>query len=46
MRLGCALLVDADGHAWVTRGMAARFQWQRELPEAARIDAGEACGTP
>lgn len=45
MALGCALLIDADGRAWVTRGMAARFQWQRELPEAKRIDSGGSCGT-
>jgi thiamine biosynthesis lipoprotein len=45
MALGCALLVDADGKVWITRGMAARFAWQRDLPEAARIDGGEGCGT-
>ena len=45
MRLRCALLVDAGGRAHVTSGMAARFAWQRELPEAARIDTGEGCGT-
>lgn len=45
MALGCALLIDAEGRAWITRGMAARFQWQREVPEAARVDTGEDCGT-
>ncbi len=45
LRLGCALLVDADGGAWITSGMATRFEWQRSLPEAARIDLGEGCGT-
>lgn len=45
MALGCALLVDSEGRAWMTRGMAARFQWQRELPEAKRVDTGADCGT-
>jgi thiamine biosynthesis lipoprotein len=45
MALGCALLVDAEGRVWITRGMAARFDGQQALPEAARIDAGEGCGT-
>lgn len=45
LRLGCALLIDADGRAWITTGMAQRFEWQRALPEGGRIDAGEACGT-
>ena len=44
MALGCAVLIDAEGRAWITTGMAARFEWQRALPEAARIDSGEACG--
>jgi thiamine biosynthesis lipoprotein len=44
MRLGCALLVDAEGRVWITRGMVARFAWQRDLPEAARIDMGDRCG--
>lgn len=43
MGLGCALLIDAEGRAWLTRGMAARFQWQHEVPEAERIDTGAAC---
>ena len=43
MDLGCALLVDAEGRAWITAGMARRFEWQRDLPEAGRIDLGEAC---
>lgn len=43
MGLGCALLVDAEGRAWITAGMARRFEWQRDLPEAGRIDLGEAC---
>lgn len=43
--LGCALLVDAEGRAWITTGLARRFAWQREVPEAGRIDAGEGCGT-
>ena len=43
MRLGCALLVDAEGRAHITTGMAARFAWRRDVPEAARIDSGEAC---
>lgn len=43
MGLGCALLVDADGRAWITAGMARRFEWQRDVPEAARVDLGEAC---
>lgn len=43
MGLGCALLVDADGRAWITAGMARRFEWQRDVPEAGRIDLGEAC---
>jgi thiamine biosynthesis lipoprotein len=45
MALGCALLVDAKGRAWITRGMAARFQWERSMPEAARVDSGADCGT-
>jgi thiamine biosynthesis lipoprotein len=45
MRLGCALLVDAEGRSWITAGMATRFEWERELPSATRIDAGEGCGT-
>ena len=45
MGLGCALLVDAEGRRWITKGMAARFTWQRALPEAARIDTGVDCGT-
>lgn len=45
MHLGCALLVDTEGRAWITRSMADRFEWERELPEAARIDAGDGCGT-
>lgn len=44
MGLGCALLVDAEGRAWITTGMAGRFQWQRQLPEGGRIDSGEGCG--
>ncbi len=44
MALGCALLVDAEGRAWTTRGMAARFEWARPLPEAARVDSGADCG--
>jgi thiamine biosynthesis lipoprotein len=44
MALGCALLVDAQGRAWITRGMAARFQWERSVPEAARFDSGADCG--
>lgn len=44
--LGCALLIDADGRAWITAGMARRFEWQHEVPEGGRIDAGEGCGTP
>lgn len=43
--LGCALLVDAEGRAWITAGMARRFEWQRDVPEAARIDTAEGCGT-
>lgn len=46
MALGCALLIDADGRAWLTAGMARRFAWQRDVPQAARIDAGEGCDTP
>ncbi len=45
MRLGCALLVDAEGRVWITQGMSLRFEWQRTLPEAGRIDSGQACGT-
>lgn len=45
MALGCALLVDASGRVWLTRGMSARFQRDRPLPEAARVDSGEGCGT-
>ncbi|MGL6290487.1 MAG: FAD:protein FMN transferase, partial [Silanimonas sp.] len=45
LRLGCALLVDAEGRAWITSGMALRFEWQQALPEAARLDAGGSCGT-
>ena len=44
--LGCALLVDNEGRAWITAGMARRFAWQRDVPEAARVDNGGACGTP
>lgn len=43
MGLGCALLVDDAGGAWITAGMAARFQWSRSLPEAGRVALGEAC---
>ncbi|MFN8900685.1 MAG: hypothetical protein ACK5VV_01275, partial [Lysobacteraceae bacterium] len=43
MGLGCALLIDAEGRAWITVGMARRFDWQRDVPEAGRIDSGEAC---
>jgi len=46
MALGCALLVDAEGRAWITRGMAARFEWSRSVPEAARLDSGAACEAP
>lgn len=45
MRLGCALLVDAEGRVWMTQAMADRFEWQRTLPVAARIDLGHTCGT-
>jgi thiamine biosynthesis lipoprotein len=45
MRLGCALLVDAEGRVWITEGMGQRFEWQRPLPEAERVDSGRACGT-
>jgi thiamine biosynthesis lipoprotein len=43
MGLGCALLINAEGRAWITAGMARRFEWQRDMPEAGRIDLGEAC---
>ena len=43
MGLGCALMVDGSGRAWITAGMARRFQWSRLLPEAGRVDLGEAC---
>jgi len=43
MGLGCALLIDAEGRAWITAGLAQRFEWQRDLPEAGRIGLGEAC---
>jgi thiamine biosynthesis lipoprotein len=46
LRLGCALLIDADGRVWITAGMARRFAWQRDVPEAGRIDSGESCDTP
>lgn len=46
MGLGCALLIDADGRAWITAGMARRFAWQSHVPQAARIDAGADCATP
>jgi hypothetical protein len=45
MGLGCALLIDTDGRAWITAGLAQRFEWQRTVPEAGRIDLGEACDT-
>jgi len=45
MRLGCALLIDAEGRVWITQGMSQRFEWQRTLPEVARIDSGQGCGT-
>ena len=44
MRLGCALLVDDAGRVWITAGMAARFLWERDLPEAGRLDTGGTCG--
>lgn len=43
MGLGCALLVDGAGRAWITAGMAARFEWSRPVPDAGRVDLGEAC---
>jgi thiamine biosynthesis lipoprotein len=43
LRLGCALLVAADGRVWITSGLAARFHWQQRLPEAERLATGKAC---
>jgi thiamine biosynthesis lipoprotein len=44
MGLGCALLIDAEGRAWITAGMARRFEWQRDVREVARVDSGADCG--
>lgn len=43
MRLGCALLVDEGGTAWLTPGMAARFQWQQQLPRSVLPGADAGC---
>ena len=43
LRLGCALLVDEAGTAWLTPGMAARFQWQQALPQRRLPGAAAGC---